>query len=271
MVVVPLQVNGSVTPRSHIMEQRKSRLLTVEGTFFSVGRGIYVLPNIPYASYRGPCKRNVTLRTPDGRERTEFLELIGPFITPPPKELYYQCLLASDKEGVPIGTEIWLRSRLQEEFCDALRRGNVPEIETLVRAGADVNDFGAGGWTPLMGAADLESVDIARLLLDLGADVNRSNSGGETALHCAVDRSLDDALHTHGLGAATTEMVTLLLERGASLSAVDHQGQTALDLAERYGPNKIADLLRSWQEHMKSQLGATSSAGSADAPPKQDR
>ena len=264
-MVVPLQVNGGVRLRSHLMEQTKFRLLTVEHAFFSAGRGVNVLPNIPYASYSGPRERLVTLRTLSGRETTEFLRLIGPFVTVPPKELYYQCLLTDvAKDDVPIGTELWLRSRLQEEFCDALYGGDIGHIEALVQAGADVNQYGARGHTPLMFAAEWGRVDIARLLLDSGADVNRSDAIGDTPLQYAVDRSLAEAVP----GDEPSELIMLFLERGASVSAVDYLGETALDLAARYGPNKIVDLLRSWQEHPKSKQGAAPSAGSADAPPK---
>jgi len=159
-----------------------------------------------------------------------------------------------------------VRPDLKDELFDAIRCGSLRHVEALLKAGADASAFETGNWTPLMLATELERVAIARLLLDSGADVNRSD-GWTTALHLAVEISLVGWC-TSDLGNASTDLVRLLLERGASVSAVDYEGETALDLAARYGPNKIADLLRSWQEHIKSQQGAAPCAGSADAPPK---
>lgn len=266
-MVVPLQVTGGVRLWPHMMEQTRFKLLTVEDTFYSVGRGVYVLPNISYASYSGPRERLVTVRNPDGRETTVFLKLIGPFFTAPPKELYYQCLLCVGKDYVPIGTEIWLRSRLQEQFFKAIVDGwpTTGCVETMVLAGADVNDLGSGGWTPLLHATEHRDVDLARLLLDLGADVNRADFSGWTPLHNAVDASLDGAVP----GDEPTELIGLLLERGASVSAPDNDGCTPLDVAVSYSSKKVVELLRSWQEHLESQQDAAPSAGSADAPPKQ--
>jgi len=253
-MVVPLQVNGGVRLRSHIMEQTKSRLLTVEATFFARGHGLAVLPKIHADSYSGPLGRVVLLRRPDGREKTAYAKLIKPLVTPsPPKEFYYLFALSAgdlSKDDVPIGTEIWqIRSDLQDEFWYAIqRRRNVRDVEALVRAGADVNDAGSTGWTPLLSAANDGNVALARLLLNSGADVNLADNCGYTPLLIAVDTSLDGAVPGH----EPTELIRLLLDRGASVSAVDDEGDTPLDLAARYGPNKIVDLLRSWQEHIKS-------------------
>src|SRR5512137_659836 len=60
-MVVPLQVTGGVRLWPRMMEQTRFKLLTVEDTFYSVGRGVYVLPNISYASYSGPRERLVTV------------------------------------------------------------------------------------------------------------------------------------------------------------------------------------------------------------------
>lgn len=147
---------------------------------------------------------------------------------------------------------------------DAIWHGNIHDVEALLKAGVDVNDVPQDHWTPLMVAVNNDNLAIARLLLNSGADVNRPG-GGITALHIAVDIELYRWC-TSDLGNASTDLVRLLLERGASVSAVDYAGETALDLAACYGPNKILELLRSWQEHLKSQQGGGPSAGSAEAP-----
>ncbi len=91
------------------MEPKKSRLLIVEHVYFSRGHGVIVFPKIPIASYSGPHRRLVTVRTPDGRGRTASAQIIEPFVTPHPKERFYLCFLPSlVKADVPIGTEIWI-------------------------------------------------------------------------------------------------------------------------------------------------------------------
>ena len=91
------------------MEQAKFKLLTVEDTFLIEGRGVIVTPKIPTDSYSGPRSRSVTLRTPDGGERTASATLDIPMVSPPPPAFYYLCLLTGlTKDDVPIGTEIWI-------------------------------------------------------------------------------------------------------------------------------------------------------------------
>jgi ankyrin repeat protein len=151
-----------------------------------------------------------------------------------------------------------MSSDLQDDLYDAIRRGNIRDVEVLLKAGAAVNDVPPEHWTPLMLAVELERVAIARLLLDSGADVNRAVGGGWTPLHNAVDISLCG----HPVpGDDPTELIRLLLGRGASVSAEDDQGRTPLDLAAAYNSATIYNLLRSRYEHLRIQQGTASSAG----------
>ena len=51
-------------------------------------------------------------------------------------------------------------------------------VEALLNSGGDVNAVGSKGMTPLMHAAELEHLAIARLLLERGPDVNRAGYHG---------------------------------------------------------------------------------------------
>ena len=87
----------------------KTKLLTVEATFFIEGRGVIVTPNVPVDSYDGPRSLKVILRRPDGQENTASVSLGIPFVTPKPRKLYYLCILSDvTKDDIPIGTEIWI-------------------------------------------------------------------------------------------------------------------------------------------------------------------
>ena len=68
-----------------------------------------------------------------------------------------------------------------------------------------------------MQAAEMEHIAIARLLMDRGADPNHPGYRGYTPLHIAVDISIDGTVQNGGHpGDEPTEMIELLLERGAS-------------------------------------------------------
>jgi ankyrin repeat protein len=156
---------------------------------------------------------------------------------------------------------------LQDKLIHAIWSEKIVDVEVLLNSGADVNAAGPQGRTPLMQAAEMENLSIARLLLDRGADVNRAGYRGYTPLHIAVDISIDGTIQKGGHpGDEPTEMIDLLIKRGASISAEDDEGKTPLGWAVAYGSKRIGGLLKAWQKNQKSQ-GAAPNAGSAGVPP----
>jgi ankyrin repeat protein len=69
-------------------------------------------------------------------------------------------------------------------------------------------------------------------LVDHGARIDVRDQGNNTALHKACERN------------STLTVVKLLLERGASLTAVNNNGETALDVATQYEKKSIAAYLK---------------------------
>ncbi|HYL99435.1 MAG TPA: ankyrin repeat domain-containing protein [Blastocatellia bacterium] len=114
----------------------------------------------------------------------------------------------------------------------AVANGDLSQVQSLVAAGARLNDQTGAGATPLITAAGLGHIDIARFLIEKGADVNEKSPSGFTALMSA-------ALNGH------SAMVKLLLDSGAAPKASDSSGRTAMKLAAP-GKNhqEIVDLLR---------------------------
>lgn len=109
-------------------------------------------------------------------------------------------------------------------------------VSSLLKAGADVNVRDSGvsnieGSTPLMKAAEMNSVDIVEDLLAHGADVNAKATHGATALHIPSYEGY-------------TDVVRLLLQSGANPNIKDSNGMTALDYAESEGNLEIAEMLR---------------------------
>ncbi|MCI0552814.1 MAG: ankyrin repeat domain-containing protein [Anaerolineae bacterium] len=103
-------------------------------------------------------------------------------------------------------------------------------VEYLVQAGANLNQRDFYDRTPLMYAADQEDISIARILIDAGADVNAKNKQGRTALMYAAYK---DSL----------EMTEVLLNVGADMNARDRKDRSALNYSAYKKSRKCHDLL----------------------------
>jgi ankyrin repeat protein len=94
---------------------------------------------------------------------------------------------------------------LQGALFNAAVRGPVQAVKLLLESGAKPNGpAGFGGYTPLMGAAYSENVDLetVKLLLAAGADVNARAPTGETALSLARRRGNSAVLDVLAAAAA---------------------------------------------------------------------
>lgn len=113
----------------------------------------------------------------------------------------------------------------------------IANTRKLLDAGADVNAADLDGATPLMFAAQRDSVDVVQLLLDAGSDVNAVDAKGETALFGAVRNTTP----------AAAAIMRLLRDHGADPTIENTKGQTALRFVSRYGKPEereiFADLL----------------------------
>ena len=99
---------------------------------------------------------------------------------------------------------------------------DVSEISTLFKRYGippkDINAMGTGGWPPLVYACrgdNREHPDKVQRLLDLGADIDVRNYKGKTALHYAAK-------------AGFLKVIELLMEKGATVDAMDTNGETPL-------------------------------------------
>jgi hypothetical protein len=106
---------------------------------------------------------------------------------------------------------------------------NPHEVPYLIRSGADVNLKDANGYTPLHFAAQEQSVEITRLLLDAGAKVDERDHHGNTPLSNAV-------FHYRGDGS----LIELLRERGADPFAKNNYGSSPVELARSIANYDVA-------------------------------
>ena len=99
-------------------------------------------------------------------------------------------------------------------------------IPLLLDAGADVNATAGNGQTPLLIAAEVDSLKAAQLLIERGAAVNIQDATGRSPLIWAAD---------HGNSA----LAKLLIESGAEVNQHDNDGNSALIYAKQ---NELIEL-----------------------------
>jgi hypothetical protein len=106
---------------------------------------------------------------------------------------------------------------LNPQMTKAAQEGNLPELQRLKDAGAEIAF--AGNDNPLLQASCKGHVACMRWLIDNGADVNRADNDGKwTPLMCAAHYGFAEAAR-------------LLLENGASRELRNHLNNTALEIA----------------------------------------
>ena len=115
--------------------------------------------------------------------------------------------------------------------------GEMPVVKTLVlQKKADVNK---SGWTPLHYACTTGKREVAEFLVENGAKVNALSPGETTPLMMAVHSGND-------------QLVKFLLDNGADIRMRNHEGYSAIDVAELFSKSDIRDgLLSRWEKLYK--------------------
>jgi ankyrin repeat protein len=120
-------------------------------------------------------------------------------------------------------------------FLIAGARGRTEVLKLLLAAGADLKSTNRYGGTALIPACHYGHVETVKLLLGTKIDVDHVNNLGWTALLEAV--ILGDG------GAVHTEIVRLLLARGANVNLADREGVSPLSHARRRNFREMASIL----------------------------
>jgi len=127
--------------------------------------------------------------------------------------------------------QVKIDRKVKREFFLSLRSGDFKKAEELIAGGKIPVDFrNKFDQTPLYYAADADSVEFARFLVEHGAKVNARDFFGITPLHEAVIRG-------------SYRVAKFLIEKGADVNAKDNYGYTPLHLAAIYNRPGIAKLL----------------------------
>ena len=114
----------------------------------------------------------------------------------------------------------------------AVFNGHTDLFRDLVRGGADPNEDDSEGMSLLSWAVVGNRLDLVEALLDLEANINHVDKFGYTP-----------ALYAATIDHGDTEILELLIERGADLTIVNKKGQTALSNARRFGYPEIVRIL----------------------------
>jgi uncharacterized protein len=103
----------------------------------------------------------------------------------------------------------------------AAREGCLDCAQTLVEAGADVNQVSNYGWSPLLTATQNRHYKLAVYFLDHGADPNLANKGGWTPLYLATDNRNIEAgdYPVRRPDMDHLDFIKLLLDKGAKVNA----------------------------------------------------
>jgi ankyrin repeat protein len=127
-------------------------------------------------------------------------------------------------------------------FLVSVIRGDTNLASFLLERGADVETRFTGrdtpkGSTPLMWAAWWGFPEMVKLLLKHGASIEARDGEGLTALmYAAAAKDRGD-----------TEVLEILLAAGVDAKAVTPAGESASSLAQLYGKQRAAEVLRKWQ------------------------
>src|SRR3954471_14925347 len=73
-------------------------------------------------------------------------------------------------------------------LIEAAYEGNTVQVQSLIEAGADINEKDAAGRTALMIAANRGHTYVVQLLLERGADAGVRDNNGVTAMEAAESR-----------------------------------------------------------------------------------
>ena len=137
-----------------------------------------------------------------------------------------------------------------EGLFEAVERGAVDEVETLLSQDVPIDCRDEKERTPLIVAAFEGKFDLVNKLIDLGADIDAVDVYGETALMAA----------TYG---AHLDVVKALVERGANTDILNKEGLTALAMAREMENKAVAS-------YLAPQVGGSESPQGADTPTQLD-
>ena len=90
------------------------------------------------------------------------------------------------------------KERFNSMLWDGVGLEDSEKVNLALILGAEVDNTGVIGMTPLHKASFDDFVEIAQILISAGADVNAKNNFGQTPLHLAKSKEMKALLREHG-------------------------------------------------------------------------
>ena len=213
----------------------------------------FVIPTwrlITKKSHQPGCKEGDQPSVPPGLPPLRLGQVdhepASPETKPKPKRRIHGCLLATLIAlallvvGLPLGfylagralTDYAKESLAEAPLYVAVVRGDINEVDRLLKDGVSPNQTAMLGRTALIAAVGGDHPLIAKRLLDAGADPEQRNNYGWAPLHHAISPS-----------SANLDMIEILVRHGANVDVTDRHLRTPLHRAAQFGHVEAVRLL----------------------------
>jgi hypothetical protein len=149
---------------------------------------------------------------------------------------------------------LWCGIAYASGLLDAAKQNEIAAVTASIASGADVNQRGGQGDTPLHWAAFNGNSELVRSLIYAGGKVNERLANGNTPLHLAAYKG-------------HTAAVKALLEGGADATLRNRDGKTPLDLARNGQHQTTVALLDRGVDRSRSASSQNKPLRAAPLPP----
>ncbi|KAK2578283.1 hypothetical protein KPH14_012873, partial [Odynerus spinipes] len=123
-----------------------------------------------------------------------------------------------------------MENDLSTDLCKAVEKNDLKSILDLISKGANVNDYDKNNKLPLQIAIKKEFIEIIEELIQKGADIN-------VKVH---DENRDKTLVEYAMEESNANIVTLLVEKGATILLDNDRKETVLHYAAKNGVLELA-------------------------------
>ena len=171
-----------------------------------------------------------------------------------------------------------------KSFIAAIQTSNIDSVKSLLKQGADVNEPAYTSKTPMHYASHSRDIEILKLLIENDGDLEAKTELGVTPLGYAVGLNqpencrvllqagsdvdtIDSFQRTNlnlAVGLQLQEVVGILLEFDANPNTLDQWHYSSLDVAEEFGSEAIAELVREAGGINGPKISIHDAAGSRD-------
>ena len=161
--------------------------------------------------------KNADLNAYDSTKTTAFMYLLHNNL----KEIDFNLILAKIKNITAVNAD----GKNALFFCTDQP---ATVIESLIKAGVNINAKSIDGCTPLANFIKLQKYDNAKLLITLGANVNIKNNAGKNSLMIFLEECKNGFVYENYVHDKYKDLFNFILKKVQNLDERDSEGNTAL-------------------------------------------